>query len=81
MIDFHPKRRKKKKKKNDDEDDEDDEEKTEKGESKKPSNTSDKIVMDNLDKDYDYLLSMKIWSLTAEHIELLKKKLAEKNKN
>jgi len=38
--------------------------------------------MDNLDKDYDYLLSMKIWSLTAEHIELLKKKLAEKkNKN
>jgi len=34
--------------------------------------------MDNLDKDYDYLLSMKIWSLTAEHIELLKKKLAEK---
>jgi len=35
-------------------------------------------MMDNLDKDYDYLLSMKIWSLTAEHIELLKKKLAEK---
>jgi len=34
--------------------------------------------MDNLDKDYDYLLSMKIWSLTVEYIEQLKKKLAEK---
>jgi len=44
--------------------------------SSKPS--KEKIMMDNLDKDYDYLLSMKIWSLTAEHIEALKKKLAEK---
>jgi len=43
-----------------------------------PKPSSDKILMDNLDRDYDYLLSMKIWSLTAEHIELLKKKLAEK---
>jgi len=74
-----------KKKKKDNDDDEEDqseaEEKTETTSKKPPSKvvvSQDKIKMDNLDKDYDYLLSMKIWSLTAEYIELLKKKLAEK---
>jgi len=83
-YDRFPDEKKLKNKKKDNESDEDDEEedlteKTETSLKKPPSKASkDKVKMDNLDKDYDYLLSMKIWSLTAEYIELLKKKLAEK---
>jgi len=78
---FPPDSKKTKKGKRKDQDDEEDDqeeesETTDKKASSKPS--KEKIMMDNLDKDYDYLLSMKIWSLTAEHIEALKKKLAEK---
>jgi len=37
-----------------------------------------KIEKTGLEKDYDYLLGMKLWSLTVEYVEHLKKKLAEK---
>jgi len=75
---FPDKPKNKKEEEEEDDEDEDEEDEDEETSVKKTKVTKDKVHMDNLDKDYNYLLSMKIWSLTAEHIELLKKKLAEK---
>eukprot|EP01124_Arcella_intermedia_P025698 TRINITY_DN4655_c0_g1_i1.p1 TRINITY_DN4655_c0_g1~~TRINITY_DN4655_c0_g1_i1.p1 ORF type:complete len:1078 (+),score=357.45 TRINITY_DN4655_c0_g1_i1:1291-4524(+) len=75
-YDRFPEERKAKKKEKEEEesDEEEDEEGEKKSEKKKPD------TRNQLERDYDYLLSMKIWSLTKEQVDFLKKKLAEKKK-